>query len=60
MRTVEIEIAFDTCKCADEDKVMFVQSMLKVEATHWWNVEFRGRASKVARKSTWDHFTYNF
>ena len=39
---------------------MFVQSMLKVEAMHWSNVESRVRASKVARNSTWEHFTKSF
>ena len=48
----EIEIAFDTCKCVDEDRVMFVLSMLKAEAMHWWNVESRGKPSEVAKNTS--------
>ncbi|KAJ9544987.1 hypothetical protein OSB04_024694 [Centaurea solstitialis] len=35
----EIEMVFETCKCAAEDKVVFARSMLKADALHWWNVE---------------------
>ena len=53
-------MAFDTCKCADDDRVMFVLSMLKAEAMHWWNVESRGKPSEVAKNTSWEHFTKRF
>ncbi|KAJ9545162.1 hypothetical protein OSB04_024869 [Centaurea solstitialis] len=56
----EIEMVFETCKCAAEDKVVFARSMLKADALHWWNVETGGRGTEVVRSMPWKSFEAKF
>ena len=56
----EMEIVFDTCKCAENDKVIFALSVLKADAIYWWDMESGGRASQVAKTTTWEDFTKSF
>ncbi|KAJ9551909.1 hypothetical protein OSB04_015954 [Centaurea solstitialis] len=56
----EIEMVFETCKCAAEDKVVFARSMLKADALHWWNVETGGRGTEVVRSMPWKSFVAKF
>ncbi|KAJ9568510.1 hypothetical protein OSB04_004476 [Centaurea solstitialis] len=56
----EIEIVFETCKCAEDDKVIFVLSLLKGEAMHWWTMESGGCAAEVAKNTSSDDFTKRF
>ncbi|KAJ9561701.1 hypothetical protein OSB04_006861 [Centaurea solstitialis] len=56
----EMELAFDTCNCAEEDKVVFAISMLKSNAIFWWDGEAGPRGSKAARETTWERFVERF
>ncbi|KAJ9538003.1 hypothetical protein OSB04_030736 [Centaurea solstitialis] len=56
----EMELAFDTCNCAEEDKVVFAISMLKSNAIFWWDGEAGSRGSKAARETTWEKFVERF
>ncbi|KAJ9547266.1 hypothetical protein OSB04_019809 [Centaurea solstitialis] len=56
----EMEMAFETCRCADEDKVVYASSMLKADALSWWNLETGGKGSEMVRKMTWDGFVKKF
>ncbi|KAJ9560990.1 hypothetical protein OSB04_006150 [Centaurea solstitialis] len=56
----EIEMVFETCRCAAEDKVVFARSMLKADALHWWNVETGGRGTEAVRTMTWRSFVAKF
>ncbi|KAJ9561478.1 hypothetical protein OSB04_006638 [Centaurea solstitialis] len=56
----EIEMVFETCRCAAEDKVVFARSMLKADALHWWNVETGGRGTEVVRTMSWKSFVAKF
>ncbi|KAI3758722.1 hypothetical protein L6452_06293 [Arctium lappa] len=38
----EMELVFATSKCAEEDKVTYALSMLRSEATLWWDAETGG------------------
>ncbi|KAI3734189.1 hypothetical protein L6452_13653 [Arctium lappa] len=42
-----MELAFDTSKCAKDDKVVYALSMLKDEAVMWWDVESGGQVKKL-------------
>ncbi|KAJ9535219.1 hypothetical protein OSB04_un001698 [Centaurea solstitialis] len=55
-----MEVVFDMCKCADEDKVVYAQSMLKVDALHQWNSQFKGRGSEMVKTLTWERFVMRF
>ncbi|KAI3729488.1 hypothetical protein L6452_18148 [Arctium lappa] len=54
-----MELAFDTSKCADEDKVVYALSMLKDEAVMWWDVEVGGQSSAVAKEMSWGIYVPN-
>ncbi|KAJ9548163.1 LOW QUALITY PROTEIN: hypothetical protein OSB04_020706 [Centaurea solstitialis] len=56
----EIEMVFETCRCAAEDKVVFARSMLKADALHWWNVETGGRGTEAVRTMSWKSFVAKF
>ncbi|KAJ9556411.1 hypothetical protein OSB04_011025 [Centaurea solstitialis] len=56
----EIEMVFETCKCAAEDKVVYARSMLKADALHWWNVETGGRGTEAVRTMSWKSFVAKF
>ncbi|KAJ9556379.1 hypothetical protein OSB04_010993 [Centaurea solstitialis] len=56
----EMEMVFETCRCVDEDKVVYARSMLKVDALSWWNLETGGKGSELVRKMTWDGFVKKF
>ncbi|KAJ9545394.1 hypothetical protein OSB04_025101 [Centaurea solstitialis] len=56
----EIEMVFETCRCAAEDKVVFARSMLKADALHWWNVETGGRGTEAVRNMSWKSFVAKF
>ncbi|KAJ9561778.1 hypothetical protein OSB04_006938 [Centaurea solstitialis] len=56
----EIEMVFETCKCAAEDKVVYARSMLKADALHWWNVETGGRGTEAVRTLSWESFVVKF
>ncbi|KAJ9548812.1 hypothetical protein OSB04_021355 [Centaurea solstitialis] len=56
----EMELAFDTCNCVEEDKVVFAISMLKSNAIFWWDGEAGSRGSKAARETTWEKFVERF
>ncbi|KAJ9536005.1 hypothetical protein OSB04_un000833 [Centaurea solstitialis] len=43
----EIEMVFETCRSAAEDKVVFARSMLKADALNWWNVETGGKGAET-------------
>ena len=55
-----MEIVFDTCKCVENDKVIFALSVLKADAIYWWDMESGGKTSQVAKTSTWEDFTRSF
>ncbi|KAJ9541831.1 hypothetical protein OSB04_028337 [Centaurea solstitialis] len=56
----EIEMVFETCRCAAEDKVVFARSMLKADALHSWNMETRGRGTEAVRSMSWKSFVTKF
>ncbi|KAJ9538250.1 hypothetical protein OSB04_030983 [Centaurea solstitialis] len=56
----EMELAFDTCNCVEEDKVVFAISMLKSNVIFWWDGEAGPRGSKAARETTWERFVERF
>ncbi|KAJ9558426.1 hypothetical protein OSB04_013040 [Centaurea solstitialis] len=56
----EMEMVFETCRCAKEDKVVYARSMLKADALSWWNLETGGKGSEMVRKITWDGFVKKF
>ncbi|KAJ9546504.1 hypothetical protein OSB04_019047 [Centaurea solstitialis] len=56
----EIEMVFETCKCAAEDKVVYARSMLKADALHWWNVETGGKGTEAVRTMSWKSFVAKF
>ncbi|KAJ9541625.1 LOW QUALITY PROTEIN: hypothetical protein OSB04_028131 [Centaurea solstitialis] len=56
----EIEMVFETCRCAAEDKVVFARSMLKADALHLWNVETGGRGTEAVRTMSWKSFVAKF
>ncbi|KAJ9537845.1 hypothetical protein OSB04_030578 [Centaurea solstitialis] len=56
----EMEMVFETCRCANEDKVVYARSMLKADALSWWNLETGGKGSEMVRKMTWDGFVKKF
>ncbi|KAJ9542547.1 hypothetical protein OSB04_029053 [Centaurea solstitialis] len=56
----EMEMVFETCRCADEDKVVYARSMLKADALSWWNLETGGKGSEMVRKMTWTGFVKKF
>ncbi|KAJ9548914.1 hypothetical protein OSB04_021457 [Centaurea solstitialis] len=56
----EIEMVFETCRCAAEDKVVFARSMLKADALHWWNVETGGRGTEAMRTMSRKSFVAKF
>ncbi|KAJ9543820.1 hypothetical protein OSB04_023527 [Centaurea solstitialis] len=56
----EMEMVFETCRCADEDKVVYARSMLKADALSWWNLETGGKRSEMVRMMTWDEFVKKF
>nr|KAJ0190222.1 hypothetical protein LSAT_V11C800426910 [Lactuca sativa] len=53
---MEIEGTFDTSKCADEDKVIYVATMLKGDAIHWWGMVKEVRRREAAKNMSWDEF----
>ncbi|KAI3678513.1 hypothetical protein L6452_37808 [Arctium lappa] len=55
-----MELAFDTSKCAEKDKVVYALSMLKEEAVMWWDVESGGQSSAVAKEMVWGEFVKRF
>ncbi|KAJ9546848.1 LOW QUALITY PROTEIN: hypothetical protein OSB04_019391 [Centaurea solstitialis] len=56
----EIEMVFETCRCAAEDKVVYARLMLKADALHWWNVETGGRGTEAVRNMPWKSFVAKF
>ncbi|KAJ9552858.1 hypothetical protein OSB04_016903 [Centaurea solstitialis] len=56
----EIEMVFETCRCAVEDKVVYARSMLKADALHWWNVETGGGGTEAVRTMSWKSFVAKF
>ncbi|KAI3669397.1 hypothetical protein L6452_40632 [Arctium lappa] len=52
----EMELTFDTSKCAEEDKVVFALSMLRDNVVFWWEAETGGRGSKAAKGMVWETF----
>ncbi|KAJ9544297.1 hypothetical protein OSB04_024004 [Centaurea solstitialis] len=56
----EIEMVFETCRCAVENKVAFARSMLKADALHWWNVETGARGTEAVRTMSWKRFVAKF
>ncbi|KAJ9556932.1 hypothetical protein OSB04_011546 [Centaurea solstitialis] len=56
----EIEMVFETCRCAAEDKVVYARSMLKADALHWGNVETGGRGTEAVRTMSWKSFVAKF
>ena len=44
----EMEVAFDTCRCAETDKVIYALSVLKSDAIYLWDMETGSQASAVA------------
>ncbi|KAI3680700.1 hypothetical protein L6452_35474 [Arctium lappa] len=55
-----MELAFDTSKCAEDDKVVYALSMLKDEAVMWWDVESGGQGSAIAKEMVWRDFVKVF
>ncbi|KAI3734187.1 hypothetical protein L6452_13651 [Arctium lappa] len=55
-----MELAFDMSKCAEDDKVVYVLSMLKDEAVMWWDVESGGQGSAIAKEMVWRDFVKVF
>ena len=49
---MEMETAFDTCKCSNQDKVVYARSMLKADATYWWEMESGGKPSELAKSTS--------
>ncbi|KAI3678202.1 hypothetical protein L6452_37487 [Arctium lappa] len=58
--TTEMELAFDTSKHVEEDKVVFVISILKFNAIYWWDIESGTKGLGAAKKMTWETFTTRF
>ncbi|KAJ9547289.1 hypothetical protein OSB04_019832 [Centaurea solstitialis] len=56
----EMDMVFETCKCATEDKVVYARSMLKADALNWWNVEAGGKTAEAVRTMTWEDFVRKF
>nr|KAJ0192029.1 hypothetical protein LSAT_V11C800409330 [Lactuca sativa] len=57
---MEIEGAFDTSKCADEDKVIYAATMLKGEEIHWWGMVKEVKGREEAKNMSWDEFLIIF
>ncbi|KAI3747349.1 hypothetical protein L6452_09803 [Arctium lappa] len=55
-----MELAFDTSKCSEGDRVVYALAMLKDEAVMWWDVESSGRGSAAAREMSWAEFVKRF
>ncbi|KAI3706879.1 hypothetical protein L6452_24918 [Arctium lappa] len=49
-----MELAFDTSKCSEGDKVVYALSMLKDEVVMWWDVETGGQGSAAAKYMSWE------
>ncbi|XP_023756602.1 uncharacterized protein LOC111905162 [Lactuca sativa] len=57
---MEIEGTFDTSKCADEDKVIYAETILKGEVIHWWGMVKEVRGCEVAKSMSLDEFLIIF
>ncbi|KAI3702719.1 hypothetical protein L6452_28470 [Arctium lappa] len=56
----EMELAFDTSKCVDEDKLVFALSMLRDNVVFWWDAESGRKGSKAAKGMAWETFSARF
>nr|GFD45515.1 hypothetical protein [Tanacetum cinerariifolium] len=52
----KVEQVFGTCKCAEEDKVMYAASTFEGRALTWWNGNLKTLGSENANKIPWDEF----
>nr|KAJ0201351.1 hypothetical protein LSAT_V11C600336990 [Lactuca sativa] len=55
-----IKGTYNTSKCTDKDKVIYVARMLKGEAIHWWGMVKEVRGHDAAVRMAWDEFTKIF
>ncbi|GKF71400.1 putative reverse transcriptase domain-containing protein, partial [Tanacetum coccineum] len=52
----KVEQVFETCKCAEEDKVMFVASTFEGRALTWWNGNVHTLGLVNANHISWTEF----
>nr|GFB61963.1 hypothetical protein [Tanacetum cinerariifolium] len=52
----KVEQVFGTCKCAEEDQVMYATSTFEGRALTWWNGNLKTLGSENANKIPWDEF----
>ncbi|KAI3672540.1 hypothetical protein L6452_38630 [Arctium lappa] len=52
----EMELVFATSNCVGEDKVTYALSMLRSEATLWWDAETGGSGVVAAEGMSWETF----
>nr|GFC16609.1 hypothetical protein [Tanacetum cinerariifolium] len=52
----KVEQVFETCKCAEEDKVMYAANTFEGRALTWWNGNLKTLGLKNANKIPWDEF----
>ncbi|CAI9278423.1 unnamed protein product [Lactuca saligna] len=57
---MEIEGTFDISTCADEDKVIYVATLLKGEAIHWWGMVKEVKGREAAKRMSWNEFLIIF
>ncbi|XP_024977648.1 uncharacterized protein LOC112515209 [Cynara cardunculus var. scolymus] len=55
----EIESVFNTSKCSEEDKVIFVVSMLKSNALYLWDVKSSAKPD-ILQSMSWGEFVNKF
>nr|GEU62779.1 reverse transcriptase domain-containing protein [Tanacetum cinerariifolium] len=53
---MEMENAFDLCKCSDDHKVLYASYMLRGKALYWWNMIKESRGKETLMSMSWDHF----
>ncbi|PWA67291.1 hypothetical protein CTI12_AA316590 [Artemisia annua] len=53
---MEMENAFDICKCSDDRKVLYASFMLRGNALYWWNMIKESRGKETLMSMSWDQF----
>ncbi|GJZ05309.1 hypothetical protein Tco_0538584 [Tanacetum coccineum] len=60
---MEMENAFDLCKCSDDNKVLYASYMLRGKALYWWNMIKESRGKETLMNQGYDSvqdYTMNF
>nr|GEV54199.1 hypothetical protein [Tanacetum cinerariifolium] len=53
---MELQNAFDVCKCSDDCKVLYASFMLRGKALYWWNMIKESRGKETLMSMSWDQF----